>query len=168
VFQKVGGCGFSNRVPDCGWVMDEQNTIIIKSLFASTVEDQHDAMELGQMELFNEFFFHSAHFLPNLPNGHKCKRLHGHTYKVGIYINGDVDERLGWVVDFADIARVARPVIDELDHRLLNELEGLENPTSENIARWIWQRLKGDLPKLSKIVVSETNSAGCIYSGDIE
>ena len=118
------------------------------------------------MEIFNEFCFDSAHYLPNLPDGHKCGRLHGHTYRVRIYVSGLVDEKMGWIIDFGDITKVVRPVIDELDHRLLNEIEGLENPTSENIARWVWQRLENLLSGLCKVEIRETHSTGCAYSGE--
>lgn len=115
------------------------------------------------MEIYNEFTFDSAHYLPNLPEGHKCRRLHGHTYIIRIFVKGNVDKIRGWVIDFSDIEKVSRPVIDELDHTLLNDIEGLENPTCENIASWVWRRLKISIPGLSKIIVKESTSAGCIY-----
>jgi len=117
------------------------------------------------MEIYNEFTFDSAHYLPNLPEGHKCRRLHGHTYTIRIFVKGKVDKILGWVIDFGDIEKVSRPIIDELDHMLLNDIDGLENPTCENIARWVWQRLKISIPGLSKVIVKESTSAGCIYEG---
>jgi len=118
------------------------------------------------MEIFKEFSIEAAHRLPNVPEGHKCARLHGHSFHVGIYVKGPLDPDLGWVVDFADIKALFRPVFDQLDHRYLNDIEGLENPTSENLARWIWARLVPALPGLSKIVVRETCTSGCVYEGD--
>lgn len=118
------------------------------------------------MELFKDIRFEAAHRLPNLPEDHKCRRLHGHSYQVRITVKGEPDEHTGWIIDFADIAAAFQPLRDQLDHYYLNEIEGLENPTSENLARWIWDRLKPRLPGLSKIQVMETCTAGCIYTGD--
>jgi 6-pyruvoyltetrahydropterin/6-carboxytetrahydropterin synthase len=118
------------------------------------------------MEIWKEFTFEAAHLLPNVPDGHKCKRLHGHSYRVRVYVSGDLDPTLGWVVDFADIREVCEPIRLELDHYYLNDIDGLENPTSEVLARWIWQRLKPALPSMSKIEVGETCTSGCVYEGD--
>lgn len=118
------------------------------------------------MELFKVFHIEAAHKLPNLPEGHKCRRLHGHSFRVEIHIEGEVDPELGWVMDFADLKAAFEPLYRQLDHHYLNEIEGLENPTSENLARWIWQRLKPDLPLLSKILVAETCTSACVYRGD--
>lgn len=118
------------------------------------------------MEIFKEFTFEAAHFLPHVPAGHKCKRLHGHSFHVAIYVSGKVQEPSGWVMDFADIKSAFKPVLQRLDHYCLNDIAGLENPTSENLARWIWQQLKPALPLLSKIIIRETCNSGCVYSGD--
>ena len=118
------------------------------------------------MEIFKEFGFEAAHRLPNVPEGHKCARLHGHSFRVEVHVSGPLDPRLGWVMDFADLKAAFRPLHDQLDHRYLNEIEGLENPTSENLARWIWARLLPALPGLSKVVVRETCNSGCAYRGD--
>jgi 6-pyruvoyltetrahydropterin/6-carboxytetrahydropterin synthase len=120
------------------------------------------------MEIFKEFTFEAAHRLPNVPDGHKCARLHGHSFKVAIHVEGPVDSETGWVMDFGDIKAAFKPLYDRLDHYYLNEIEGLGNPTSENLARWIWIRLKPELPALSKIVVNETCTSGCIYRGEAE
>ena len=104
--------------------------------------------------------------LPNVPDDHKCKRLHGHSYRVRVCVEGDLDPQLAWVLDFADIADAFEPIRLRLDHYYLNEIEGLENPTSEALARWIWARLQPTLPALSRIEVSETCTAGCVYRGD--
>ena len=118
------------------------------------------------MEIFKQFSFDAAHRLPHVPATHKCHRLHGHTYHVSIHVSGAVDANSGWVMDFGDIKQCVKPIIEQLDHYYLNEIEGLENPTAENIARWMWQRLKPALPLLSKIEIKETCTAGCIYRGD--
>lgn len=118
------------------------------------------------MEVFKEFTFDSAHFLPHVPEGHKCKRLHGHTYKVKIVVEGPLDPLIGWVMDFAEIKRIFMPIKDRLDHRNLNEIEGLENPTAENLAIWIWDRIHPDLPLLKEIWVNENATSGCIYRGE--
>jgi 6-pyruvoyltetrahydropterin/6-carboxytetrahydropterin synthase len=118
------------------------------------------------MEIFKEFTFEAAHRLPNVPPGHKCARLHGHSYRVEIHVRGPIDPTLGWIVDFADLREAFEPLRARLDHYYLNEVEGLENPTSENLARWIWTRLKPSLPPLSQVVVRETCTSGCVYQGD--
>lgn len=118
------------------------------------------------MEIFKEITFEAAHRLPNVPEGHKCSRLHGHSFTVAIHVSGRVDDRSGWVTDFGDIKKAFEPIYDQLDHRYLNEIDGLENPTSEVLARWIWRRLKPRLPGLSKLVVRETCTSGCIYEGE--
>ena len=118
------------------------------------------------MDIFKEFTFESAHRLPNVPPTHKCARLHGHSYRVAIHVSGPVDPTLGWIIDFAEIKDAFAPVHAQLDHYYLNDIVGLENPTSENIARWMWQRLKPTLPLLSQIVIHETCTSGCIYRGD--
>lgn len=117
------------------------------------------------MELYKVFTIEAAHRLPNLPDGHKCKRLHGHSFRIEIHIDGEVDATCGWVMDFADISEHIKPLLLELDHNYLNEISGLENPTSENLAIWIWDRLKPALPVLSKVVIGETCNSGCIYRG---
>jgi len=117
------------------------------------------------MEIFKEFRFEAAHYLPNVPEGHKCGRLHGHSFRVRLYITGPMDEHVGWIMDFADVKAAFKPIYDRLDHYYLNDIEGLENPTSENIARWIWNELKPSLPELSKVELHETCTAGCVYSG---
>lgn len=118
--------------------------------------------------IFKDFSFEAAHRLPNVPEGHKCARLHGHSFRVRVVIEGPVDPVTGWVMDFADIKAVVRPLEDRLDHYYLNDIEGLENPTSEELARWIWRALKPQLPLLAAIEVRETCTSGCIYTGDDE
>ncbi len=117
------------------------------------------------MEIFKDFTFEAAHRLPNLPSSHKCARLHGHSFQVRIYALGGLHSELGWVLDFADIKERFKPILVQLDHYYLNEIPGLENPTSERIAIWIWDRLKPGLPELSRVEVRETCTSGCIYSG---
>lgn len=117
------------------------------------------------MEIFREFTFEAAHRLPQVPADHKCFRLHGHSYRLEVHVQGKVDPTAGWVMDFADIKAVVKPMIDQLDHYYLNEVPGLENPTSENLARWTWDRLTGALP-LAAIVVRETCTSGCVYRGE--
>jgi 6-pyruvoyltetrahydropterin/6-carboxytetrahydropterin synthase len=120
------------------------------------------------MEIFKEFTIEAAHRLPNVPDGHKCGRLHGHSFRIEIHLRSSVDDNSGWVMDFADVKGAFQPFYDQLDHNYLNEVPGLSNPTSENIARWIWQRLCRTLPMLSKVVVRETCTSGCIYQGEDE
>jgi len=117
------------------------------------------------VKIFKEYSFEAAHRLPNVVEGHKCARLHGHSFAVKITVQGAVGENSGWVMDFADITETFKPLYDQLDHQYLNEIDGLENPTSEIIARWIWVRLKPRLPALSEIEIRETCTSGCVYSG---
>jgi 6-pyruvoyltetrahydropterin/6-carboxytetrahydropterin synthase len=118
-----------------------------------------------RMELRKTFQFEAAHLLPHLPEGHKCRRLHGHSFKVEIAVDGECDPHLGWVMDYAEISRAFKELWEQLDHRYLNEVPGLENPTSEKIAVWIWDRLAPKLPLLSEVAVAETCTARCVYRG---
>ena len=118
------------------------------------------------MEIFKEFTFEAAHRLPNVPPEHKCSRLHGHSFRVALHVAGGVEAPLGWVMDFADVKTAFEPIRDLLDHNYLNEIEGLENPTSENLAIWIWQRVQPRLPLLVQVTVRETCTSGCIYRGE--
>jgi 6-pyruvoyltetrahydropterin/6-carboxytetrahydropterin synthase len=117
------------------------------------------------VRLVKEFRFEAAHRLPHVPEGHKCARLHGHSFKVELSISGPVDESTGWFIDYAEVDRVWAPLYEQLDHRYLNEVEGLENPTSEILARWLWTRLKPNLPSLERVIVHETCDARCEYEG---
>jgi len=120
------------------------------------------------MDIFKQFTIEAAHRLPKVAPGHKCGRLHGHSYRIEIHVSGPVNDQSGWVIEFSEIKNAFRPLHKTLDHRCLNEIEGLENPTSENLARWIWSRLRPALPSLSKVVVRETRESGCVYCGEDE
>jgi 6-pyruvoyltetrahydropterin/6-carboxytetrahydropterin synthase len=118
------------------------------------------------MEIFREFTFEAAHRLPNVPAGHKCARLHGHSFAVEVHVRGPVDPVLGWVIDFGEIKAAWAPLHEVLDHNYLNEIDGLANPTSEVLAMWIWQRLAPALPvELAAVVVRETCTSACVYRG---
>lgn len=119
-----------------------------------------------EVELTRDFRFEAAHRLPRTPEGHKCRRLHGHSFRVTVEVKGEVDPETGWLIDFADIKEAWRPLDERLDHYFLNEVEGLENPTSENLARWIWERLEPRLPLLSAVTVHETCTSACTYRGE--
>lgn len=118
------------------------------------------------MDLFRVFQIEAAHWLPHVPEGHKCARMHGHSFRIEVHVTGEVGEQSGWVMDFADLKAAFQPLFEQLDHRCLNEVEGLDNPTSENLARWLWTRLDPKLPGLSRVTVQETCTAGCSYTGD--
>lgn len=118
------------------------------------------------MEIFKEIRFEAAHRLPNVPAGHKCSRLHGHSFSVEIHVRAAIGEQSGWVMDFADLDSAFRPLYEQLDHNYLNDIPGLENPTSEILAKWIWDRLAPNLPGLSSVVLRETCTSGCIYRGE--
>jgi 6-pyruvoyltetrahydropterin/6-carboxytetrahydropterin synthase len=117
------------------------------------------------MEIWKEFAFEAAHRLPHVPPGHKCARLHGHSFRVEVHVEGTLTEPEGWVMDFGDLKAAWKPLDEALDHRYLNDIPGLENPTSEVLARWIWERLSPALPGLTEIVVRETCTSGCRYRG---
>jgi 6-pyruvoyltetrahydropterin/6-carboxytetrahydropterin synthase len=117
------------------------------------------------VELEKTFWFEAAHLLPNVPEGHKCRRLHGHSFRIDVAVAGPVDAQVGWLVDYADIKEAFAPLMDRLDHRYLNEVEGLENPTSELLAAWIWERLEPRLTGLVRVTVQETCEARCHYFG---
>ena len=121
----------------------------------------------ASVDLFADFTFEAAHRLPNVPAEHKCARLHGHSFKVRITITGNVDPTLGWVVDYGDVISAFAPIHEALDHRYLNDIDGLENPTSELLAMWIWRRLEKELRGrgLAAVEVRETCTTGCVYRG---
>jgi len=118
------------------------------------------------MQIYKEFTFDSAHSLPNVPEGHKCGRLHGHTFKVKLVLCGVVGDKSGWVEDFGCIKQQFKPILNILDHYYLNDISGLENPTSENIAIWIWNKTKPVVPLLSAVEVMETCTSGVVFKGD--
>ena len=117
------------------------------------------------VRLVHEFRFEAAHRLPRVPAGHKCARLHGHSFKVELTVEGPVDEQTGWFIDFSELEAIWNPLWKQLDHNYLNEIEGLENPTSEILARWIWQHMKPQLPALKRVTLFETCDARCEYEG---
>jgi 6-pyruvoyltetrahydropterin/6-carboxytetrahydropterin synthase len=118
------------------------------------------------VRLTKSFSFDSAHWLPTFPEGHKCRRLHGHTFNIDVIVAGPVDPDKGYLIDFGELKRLIEPLKQQLDHRLLNDIDGLDNPTAENLARWIWQRLEDDLPILDTIIVRETCTSACEYRGE--
>lgn len=116
------------------------------------------------MEIFKIFHIEAAHRLPHVPEGHKCARLHGHSFRIELHVAGEPDPQTGWVMDYAQIKAAFQPLYEQLDHHYLNEIEGLDNPTSEHLARWIFERLVPTLPALSRVVVHETCTAGAVYA----
>jgi 6-pyruvoyltetrahydropterin/6-carboxytetrahydropterin synthase len=117
------------------------------------------------MDISKTFRIEAAHRLPNVTPGHKCSRLHGHSFAIEVHVKGPVDPALGWVMDFADMKAAFAPLFERLDHRYLHEVSGLENPTSENLARWVWDELKPRLPLLDHVIVHETCTSACRYDG---
>ncbi len=117
------------------------------------------------MIIFKKFTFDSAHFLPHVADDHKCKNVHGHTYYLTVSVERELDEKLGWVMDFADLKKVLDPIVKRIDHKMLNEITGLENPTCEIFAIWIWNEIIDDLPGLKRIELNETPTSGAIYEG---
>ena len=118
------------------------------------------------VDLIKSFQFEAAHLLPHLPKSHKCRRLHGHSFKIEVVVSGTCELKRGWLIDYADISKAFQPIWEKLDHRYLNEIPGLENPTSENLAAWIWRRLKPRMPLLTEVRVAETCQSRCIYRGE--
>jgi 6-pyruvoyltetrahydropterin/6-carboxytetrahydropterin synthase len=119
----------------------------------------------AELEVFKSFTIEAAHRLPNVPDEHPCSRVHGHSFVIELWVGGTLGARSGWVVDFADIIDAFRPLHEQLDHRLLNDVEGLSNPTSENLAIWIWDRVSVTLRGLTRVIVRETATSGCVYRG---
>ena len=117
------------------------------------------------MELRKTFQIEAAHRLPNVPTGHKCARLHGHSWSIEVAIEGPIGDQTGWVMDYADLKAAFQPIHDRIDHNYLNEIPGLENPTSERLAVWLWNELKPRLPLLSELVIAETCTSRCVYRG---
>ncbi len=122
-------------------------------------------IQVSLVDVFKEFTFEAAHHLPNVPEDHKCRRLHGHSFHVRLTVSGELDANAGWIMDFADLKRAFQATYERLDHHYLNDIPGLENPTSENLAIWIWDQLKPTLPQLSAVEIRETCTSGCIYRG---
>ena len=118
-----------------------------------------------QITLTKSFSFDAAHWLPTFPEGHKCRRLHGHTFRVELVVQGEVDRAKGYLVDYGELKRAIQPLEEQLDHHLLNEIPGLENPTAENLSRWIYERIEPTVPLLSAVRVHETCSSGAEYRG---
>jgi 6-pyruvoyltetrahydropterin/6-carboxytetrahydropterin synthase len=117
------------------------------------------------MIIYRQFSFDSAHLLPNVPEGHKCKNLHGHTYNLTVFIEGELLANEGWILDFGDLKEIVSPVINLIDHAYLNEIPGLENPTAEILTYWLWNKIKPLLPALKRIELKETLASGVIYEG---
>lgn len=119
-----------------------------------------------RVRLVRSFPFEAAHWLPTFPDGHKCRRLHGHSFKIEIAVEGDVDPGKGYLIDYGDLKTAFEPLLARLDHYCLNDVPGLENPTSEELARWIWMRLHEKLPGLALVIVHETCTSRCEYRGE--
>jgi 6-pyruvoyltetrahydropterin/6-carboxytetrahydropterin synthase len=119
-----------------------------------------------KVRLVRNLNFEAAHRLPQVPPGHKCARLHGHSFKIDLTVEGETDPRTGWFIDYAVIDEAWQPLFELLDHNYLNEIEGLENPTSEVLAAWLWERLKPKLESLTMVTVHETCDARCEYWGE--
>ena len=117
------------------------------------------------IEVVKDFRFEAAHFLPNVPEGHKCRRIHGHSFRGEVAVRGPIDPKLGWLIDFADLKKVVDPIVARLDHYLLNEIPGLENPTSEILAMWIWRALIDQVSNLHRVTIEETCTSRCHYFG---
>jgi len=117
------------------------------------------------VRLTKRFGFEASHSLPTFPQGHKCRRMHGHSFRFDVVVEGEVDPAKGYLIDYGQIKSAAGPLAKGLDHTTLNEVEGLENPTSENLCKWLWDRLKPALPQLSAVIVHETCASHCEYRG---
>jgi 6-pyruvoyltetrahydropterin/6-carboxytetrahydropterin synthase len=117
------------------------------------------------MEIRKSFTIEAAHRLPNLPPTHRCARLHGHSFNIEIAVGGPMDPDKGWIMDYGDIKRAFEPLHGQLDHNYLNDIAGLENPTSEHLALWIWERLRPELHNLTAVIVHETCTTTCEYRG---
>ena len=121
---------------------------------------------MPKMRIYKEFKFDAAHRLTQVDEGHKCGNLHGHTFVLEVHLEGEVDPSRGWILDFNVLCDAVNPIMDKLDHSVLNEVDGIGNPTSENLAVWFWEQLKPRLPQLAEIVIKESPTSGCIYCGE--
>tara|TARA_B100001093_G_scaffold484995_1_gene518928 strand:+ start:444 stop:800 length:357 start_codon:yes stop_codon:yes gene_type:complete len=117
------------------------------------------------MIIYKNFFFDAAHYMPNFPKDHKYRKIHGHSYELKIHIHGDLTAENEWVMDLENINKHVDPLLKLIDHNLLNDIKGLENPTSENIAKWFWKELKKKIPSISKVEINRPRIGGCIYQG---
>jgi 6-pyruvoyltetrahydropterin/6-carboxytetrahydropterin synthase len=122
-------------------------------------------MQSPVVELVKDFRFEAAHWLPNVPEGHKCRRMHGHSFRGEVAVRGAVDPHTGWLMDFAELKRAVDPIVARLDHYVLNEIEGLTNPTSEMLAVWVWEQLAPSVPLLARVTIEETCTSRCHYFG---
>jgi 6-pyruvoyltetrahydropterin/6-carboxytetrahydropterin synthase len=125
----------------------------------------HAKLAKMAIELVKDFRFEAAHWLPNVPDGHKCRRIHGHSFRGEVAVRGEIDPATGWVIDFAELKRAVDPIVARLDHYLLNEIEGLENPTAEIVAMWIWKHVEPNVPGLHRVTIEETCTSRCHYYG---
>jgi len=123
-------------------------------------------MSAPVVELEKSFRFEAAHHLPFVPEGHRCARVHGHSYRLTIRVKGTVDPELGWFIDYGDINKVVKPIVESLDHQDLNTIPGLENPTTETVCVWVWERIEKNLPGLFAVEVAETPNTSCVYRGE--
>ncbi|MEO8351291.1 MAG: 6-carboxytetrahydropterin synthase QueD [Chthoniobacteraceae bacterium] len=119
-----------------------------------------------KVRLTKDFTFEAAQTLPSAPEGHKCRKMHGHSFKIEVSVEGETNPETGWFYDHAVIGGTMKPIIESLDHSYLNDIDGLENPTIENMAAWFWQKLSPQLPGLAEIVIHETPTARCSYRGE--
>jgi len=118
------------------------------------------------MIIYKKYFFDAAHFLTDFKKNHKYSKVHGHSYEMTVQISGKINKNNCWVIDFEEIDKIVKPIVDKLDHQTLNEIEGLENPTSENIARWLWERIKLKIKNLESIEINRPRIGGCVYRGE--
>ena len=139
--------------------------MIQSSQIVDNMQQSEGSTASRSVRLVRDFTFEAAHRLPSAPSGHKCGRLHGHSFRIELVCEGEIDAETGWLLDFADIKRAFEPTLTRLDNHYLNEVEGLENPTAENLARWIWMKVKPDLSDLTQITVAETCTSRCEYRG---
>lgn len=117
------------------------------------------------MKITQAFTFEAAHRLPKVPATHRCHNMHGHSYRIEVTVAGAVDPATGFVVDFFDIEAAFVPLLRQLDHHCLNDIAGLENPTAENIAVWVWQKIAPLVPGLAMVKVFETPLCWAEYNG---
>lgn len=115
------------------------------------------------MIIYKQFTFDAAHYLPHVPDAHKCKHIHGHTYHLTLFFEGAISHDFGWIIDYSEIKKTVAPILNLVDHQFLNEVEGLENPTCEIICTWLWQKIKPLLSTLKRIELKETPTSGAIY-----
>ncbi len=118
------------------------------------------------MLIFKKYYFDAAHYMAEFEENHNYRKMHGHSFEVTVKLKGDINRKNNWVMDLEELDSFVDPELSKLDHSILNEVDGLEKPTSENIAKWLWSKLIKKIPNLDSIEINRPRIGGCIFNGD--